>query len=270
MDRRGFVAVFLVFCLHHVTFAQNQAALDDVYRQAGQRESAQDEAGAIRLYEQAARQGHVWSMVRLGYLRQQGIGCAKDPAAAVGLYAQAANAGSLDGQFMLAMSMAEGLGTRKNPAAAREMLLQPASKGHQYAQFALGIMLESGEGGPKKETAARRWMDRAAAGPDRSLAARAASVRAKIDQKILAPDNSGGVLVGLILFMALAGAAMGGGGGGSGTIPMSTSGPFGGGGSSTIPPARPCHPVPINWFDSTTPNGSRLFHPSQQSSMGGC
>jgi Sel1 repeat len=269
MDRRADVAAFLVFCLHHVTLAQNQVGLDEVYRQAGQHESAKDEAGAVRLYEQAARQGHIWSMVRLGYLRQQGIGCAKDPAAAVGLYAQAANAGSLDGQFMLAMSMAEGLGTQKNSSSARDMLLQPASKGHQYAQFALAIMLQAGEGGPKKETAARRWMDRAAAGPDRSLAARAAAVRDRIDQKILAPDNSGGVLLGLFLFMALAGAAMGGGsGGGGGTVPMNTSSPFGGGPSAVAP--RPCHPVPINWFDSTTPNGSRLFHPSLQSSMGGC
>jgi hypothetical protein len=128
-------------------------------------------------------------------------------------------------------------------------------------------MLESGEGGPKKETAARRWMDKAAAGPDPDLARRAAAARDQIDKRILAPDNSGAAFLGLIFFMALTGAALGGGGGGGGVSGSTgASGPFGSGGSST-PSPKPCHLVPSPWFDSTTPNGKSLWHPSPQSTL---
>ena len=92
-------------------------------------------------------------------------------------------------------------------------------------------------------------------------------MRDQIDKRILAPDNSAGALLGLIFFMALAGAALGGGGGGGGSVGSGvSSGPFGGGGSSAATP-KPCHPVPVDWFDSSTPNGSKLWRPSQQSSM---
>jgi len=265
MNFRCYIALCLIFCMTHAGLAQNQAGLEELYRQAAQLEQSNDAAGAVRLYGQAVGLGHTPSMVRLGYLRQEGIGGPRDLAGGVTLFLQAAKAGNSDGEFMLAMACAHGVGTRKDPAVARQWLLQAAGAGHQYAQFALGIMLQTGEGGPKKETAARRWMDRAAAGPDKSMAARAAAVRDRLDKMILAPDNSGGALVGLILFMALAGAVLGGGSGGGG--PVSSSAPFGGGSGSSAPSERPCHPVPVPWFGSSTPNGKSLIFPSPQSSM---
>jgi len=203
MRYRDVVAVFLVFCLTTAE-AQDSAALAVLFRQAAERES-KDIAGAVRLYEQSARQGHTPSMVRLGYLRQSGAGVARDLPGSFALFTEAAKAGNLDGQFLLAMSYAQGVGTAKDPAAARKWFLQPAAAGYQHAQYALGIMLESGEGGPRKVAAARRWLDRAAAGPDATLAKRSAALRDKVDEKLFAIDNSGTFLVGLILFMALAG-----------------------------------------------------------------
>ncbi len=247
-----FVAVCLVFSLVFSAAGQDPAALDALFRQAAARESGQgapkDLPGAIRLYEQAARQGHVPSMVRLGYLRQSGQGVSQDQPEAFSLYSQAAKAGDADAKFLLAMSYAQGAGTRKDPVTARNLLLQPATDGHQSSQYALGIMLELGEGGPKKEAAARRWLDKAAAGPDRELAARAAGLRDKIDKNIFAPDNSGMAFLGLAAFILVAGALVGGDGGGGGGS-MSTGNTSGGSGSSgaTKPWTRPahCYPVPV-------------------------
>ena len=172
------VAICLVFCLVFSAMGQDPAALDALYWKAAQRESGQgapkDLAAAAALYEQAARQGHVPSMLRLGYLRQSGEGVPQDKAGGLALFSQAAKAGDADGEFFVAMSHAQGVGTSKDPVTARTLLLRPATAGHQSSQYALGIMLELGEGGPKKEAAARRWLDKAAAGPDRELAAKAA------------------------------------------------------------------------------------------------
>src|SRR5580698_7658505 len=110
------VAVCLVFSLVFSAAGQDPAALDALFRQAAARESGQgapkDLAGAAALYEQAARQGHVPSMVRLGYLRQSGQGVSQNQPEAFSLYSQAAKAGDMDAKFLQAMSYAQGLGTR--------------------------------------------------------------------------------------------------------------------------------------------------------------
>ena len=269
MTWRAAIAVCLVFCLAFPLAAQDPSALDALFRQAVEREngSVKDYGAASRLYAEAARQGHTPSMVRLGFLLQSGTGVSKDLPTALDLFTRAAKAGNRDGEFMLAMTHLHGLGTAKDPATARAMLLQPAGTNHQYAQYLLGIMIENGEGGPKGEAAARRWFDRASAGPDRALAARAADLRDKIDKNMLAPDNSGGMLLAAVLLMAAVGAVLQGGvdtgapsGGGSGGI---------GGGSNLSPP--PCRPVPIPMVGtSMTPNGTGLSNPGPNTMMGGC
>jgi TPR repeat protein len=268
MRYRDSIAVCLVFCLVFSAAGQDAAALEALYRKAAERESGwgqpKDVAGAAQLYEQAARQGHVPSMLRLGYLRQSGEGVPQDQLGAFALFSEAAKARDADGEFFLAMSHAEGVGTRKDAVTARQMLLQPAAAGHQSSQYALGIMLEFGEGGPKREAAARRWLDKAAAGPDRELGARAASLRDKIDKNLFAPDNSAGVLLGLAAFILLAGAVAGGDGGGgvsfpsspvsSGSFPSSSSRP-----STSTSPSRPI-PMPV-CCGSMTPSIGFQVHP---------
>lgn len=241
----GPIAMLLVFCLMFSAVAQDPTALDALFRQAAEREP-RDLAGASRLYEQAARQGHVPSMVRLGYLRQSGGGGPQDAPEAFSLYSQAAKAGDADGKFFQAMSYAQGVGTRKDSVTARNLLLQPATDGHQASQYALGIMLELGEGGPKKEAAARRWLDKASAGPDRVLAARAAGLRDKIDKNIFAPDNSGVAFLGLAAFILVAGMLAGGDGyDGGGMSSGGVSGPAGSGASRPAPRPTHCYPVPV-------------------------
>lgn len=267
---RAPIAVCLVFCLAFRLSAQETAALDALFRQAVDREngSAKDVAAASRLYAEAARQGHTPSMVRLGFLLQSGSGVSKDLPTALDLFTRAANAGNRDGEFMLAMTHLHGLGTARDPVAARTMLRRPAGANHQYAQYLLGIMIENGEGGAKGEAAARRWFDRASAGPDPALAARAADLRDKIDKNMLAPDNSGGILLAAVLLMAAVGAVLQGG--------VETGAPGSGGsgggfgaGSNLSPP--PCRPVPIPMVgNSMTPNGTGLSNPGPNTMMGGC
>lgn len=261
MRYRDLIAVFLVFCLVITAQAQDSAALAVLFRQAAERES-KDMAGAVRLYENSARQGHTPSMVRLGYLRQSGAGVPRDLPGAFALFTEAAKAGNLDGQFLLAMNYAQGVGTAKDLAAARKLFLQPAAAGYQYAQCALGIMLESGEGGPRKVAAARRWLDRAAAGPDAALAKRAANLRDEVDKKLFAINNSGTILVGLLLIMAAAGAVIEGGGLSSGGPPSGPGSPTGG--PAPAPRIR-CYPVPV--FGSGTLSGRDAVQLSQQTRM---
>jgi TPR repeat protein len=241
----GPIAILLVFCLMFSAVAQDSTSLDALFRQAAEREP-RDLAGATRLYEQAARQGHVPSMVRLGYLRQSGGGGPQDSPEAFSLYSQAAKAGDADGKFFQAMSYAQGVGTRKDSVTARNLLLQPATDGHQASQYALGIMLALGEGGPKKEAAARRWLDKASTGPDRELATRAAALRDKIDKNIFAPDNSGVAILGLAGFILVAGMLAGGDGyDAGGTSAGGVSGPAGSSASRPAPRPAHCYPVPV-------------------------
>lgn len=246
MGYRGAIAIFLVLCQASFVTAQDAASLDALFRQAVAREygaggTSQDLAGAARLYEQAAGQGHAPSMVRLGYMRQSGKGVAADLAGAAALYAEAARRGNLEGQYMQAICYAAGVGTPKDPATARRLLLVPADAGHQDAQYALGIMIALGEGGPKREAAARRWLDRAASGPDRELAAKAASQRDRIDKSLFAQDTSGAqALLGILAFLVVAGAVSGGGGGsnvGSSSAPIG-SWKSGASAPGSPPPAR--------------------------------
>lgn len=258
MRFRGLVALSTVFFL---TTAQVSPA-DAVFWQAFDLEQGakgtKDVAGAIRLYEQGARQGHVPSMVRLGYMKQLGTGMPQDLKGAFALYRQAADTGNLEGQFMHAVSYAEGIGTPRDPVTARGLLLAPADAGHQFAQYALGGMMAVGVGGPKREAAARRWLDKAASGPDRAVAARAAQYRDQIDKNLFTANSSGFAYLGLAAFIIVAGVAAGGGSAGydggppGGSMPQS-----GGGGGVPAPPGRPA--VNFQNGNPSTPHGINLL-----------
>jgi TPR repeat protein len=233
MRFRELVALGLVFCL---TSAQTSPA-DAVFWQAFDLEvganGTRDVAGAITLYQQGTRQGHAPSMVRLGYQMHFGTALPRDLPGAFALYKQAADSGNREGQFMHAISTAQGLGTPKNPTRGRELLLTPADAGHQLAQYSLGCMIAIGDGGPRREAAARRWLDKAAAGTDRAVAAKAAELRDKIDKNLFAANSSGFAVLGLAAFVILAGVAAGGDGGGGGGATGGGTPSSGGGGSSS-------------------------------------
>jgi len=242
--------------------AASGAAADAIFWQAVAlelgRNGTKDAAGAIRLYQQAARQGSGASMVRLGYLLQSGNGVPQDLPGAFALYRQAADTGDPEGQFMYALCYAEGVGTGKDSVTARKLLLLPADAGHQDAQYVLGIMIALGEGGPKREASARRWLDKAASGPDHDLAVRAASQRDKIDKNLFSPDNSGAaMLAGIAAFVIMAGSMSGGGGGdggGAGVVNNSYPTRSTTGTSASTAPRHPT-PTPMNGDITKTLHG---------------
>ena len=200
-----------------------------------------DIPGAIRIYQQGARQGHGPSMVRLGYMKQLGTGMPQDLPGAFALYKQSAETGNLEGQFMYALSYEQGIGTQKNPVTARDLLLGPADAGHQFAQYLLGCMMAIGEGGPKREAGARRWLDKAASGPDHAVATRAAQYRDQIDKNLFTANSSGFAYLGLAAFIIVGGLAAGGGADSGGYNPGTPTGgtPSSGGGGVPSTPSRP-------------------------------
>jgi Sel1 repeat-containing protein len=182
----------------------------------------------------------------------------QDLPGAFALYKRAAETGNVEGQFMYAVSYEQGIGTPKNPAAARERLLPPADAGHQFAQYLLGCMMAIGEGGPKREAAARRWLDRATAGPDPTVAARAAKYRDQIDKNLFTANSSGFAFLGLAAFIIVAGVAAGGGGDSGGYNPgVPGSPPYSGGGGVPPAPSRPT--VTFQNGNPYTPHGTDLL-----------
>jgi lipopolysaccharide biosynthesis regulator YciM len=148
-----------------------------LFEQAQPYEQAGDLERAAKLYEEAARLGHLGAKVHLGYLCQIGVGTPRDTARALRLFEEAAQAGDRDGQFLLGMTYLSGIGLAKDPGQARPWLARAADGGHQAAQLTTGSMLLEGTGGPQNAIAAGRWFARAAQGPDQQLAERAAKLR---------------------------------------------------------------------------------------------
>jgi len=145
----------------------------------------QDFAKAAEWYEKAAAQGYGPAQVSLGYLYQTGKGRPHDPVKAADWYRRAAETGDVGGQFHLAVAYINGIGVARNGQQAAQWMFKAADAGDQQAQLIFATMLQTGTGVPANEFAARRWFDKAANGRDRELATKAASMRQKIDDRVL-------------------------------------------------------------------------------------
>jgi len=72
-------------------------------------------------------------------------------------------------------------------------------------------MIAIGDGGPKRDAAARRWLDKAASGKDREIAAQTAELRRKIDKTLFAVNSSGiAAVTGIAAFIVMSGVIAGG------------------------------------------------------------
>ena len=261
---RKCLCILLAACLLNAAVAQDLAALEAEFQQGVNAEygvglQGADLAGALRFYQQGARHGYAPAMVRYAYMKHSGKGIPVDLPGAFLLYAQAAQQGSKEGQYMQALCYATGVGTVRDPSKARALMLAPAEAGHQDAQYALAVMMALGDGGPKREAGARRWFDRAAAGPERELAAKAAAKRDRIDQNLFAASTEGrDILVALGMFILVAGAMGGGGDYSSGS--SGSGGAWSGGGSgSNYPGPRDRTVTPMNGNISQILHGDAML-----------
>ena len=247
---------------------QAQMSPLELFRRAAEYENGsggtkKDMDAAIRYYREATRQGHTPSMVRLGFLLQEGLGVKQDLPEAFELFTKAARAGDPFGQLLLAASYEYGNGIGKNLVKARYWLLQAAAAGIQLAQYKLGVMLLKAEGGKRKKAAARRWFSKAASGKNPDIAARAADIRRKLDKELFSPDNSGTALLAAAAFLFIVGAVKGGGGGTAGASGGTPDFGLGGMPSSH---QQQCSPVPVS-SSGMIVNNSALSRPGSYASV---
>lgn len=96
---------------------------------------------AIRLFREAAEQGHAPAQSRLAYVLDK----AEENEEALAWYRKAAEQGDAQGQFGLGQMIAVGEGTGKDPATGLAWILRAAGQGLLPALVAGARLLEAGE-----------------------------------------------------------------------------------------------------------------------------
>jgi len=107
---------------------------------------------ALKLYHEAAAQGHKVSYIALSQIYEDGSnGVEKNNEIAAYWYRKAADNGSAFAQWRLAKMLQEGLGVDQSDAEARLWYGKSAGQGNLFAQTSLAIMHRDGVGGPPDE-----------------------------------------------------------------------------------------------------------------------
>ena len=120
---------------------------------------ARDFARADAVWQAAADEGSAEAMVRLGLLRDLGLGGPRDAAAALALYLKAARLGLAEAQFNAAVLLDSGDGVARDPRAAAGWYGRAAANGHVRARYNLGLILAAGDGVPRNADLARYWLE---------------------------------------------------------------------------------------------------------------
>jgi len=170
ISMRAFLAVLLLFVLHHQALADFEAAeaaqRRGEYSEAYEACKIEADAGdpqcqnlvgylfqeglgvpanateAIRLFQLAAKRGLAMAQCYLGLAYERGLGVSPDEVQAVRWYQLAAAQGDPVGEYFFAMSLAAGRGIAQDRARAVELLRHAADRGFAAAQVALGFELE--------------------------------------------------------------------------------------------------------------------------------
>jgi TPR repeat protein len=116
------------------------AGPDEDYRSALTAFRSGDMTGAMTTLRRTSGQGHVPSMVLLGYIFEQG----SLEAEAAQMYRKAAEAGSADGEVALAAMLAAGKGVKQDVAQAVRLYESAAGRGNGAAINALAQAYISG------------------------------------------------------------------------------------------------------------------------------
>src|SRR5262245_39597890 len=108
------------------------------------------EAQGDNWYRTAADQGHFYAVFRLGRIISRGApGVEKNPELAAKLYDAAARQGHVEAQNWLGYSYEHGLGIQQSDASAIEWYTKAANTGFAAAQSNLGLMYLTGKGVPR-------------------------------------------------------------------------------------------------------------------------
>ncbi len=113
--------------------------------------AAGDEAGAIRLYRDAADRGDLRAMTSLGLITETGDGVPRDLPAAAALYEKAAAGGFADGAINLAVMLVKGEGVPQDVPRAARLLARASEDGSAIATYNLGVLALNGIAGTATE-----------------------------------------------------------------------------------------------------------------------
>ena len=97
---------------------------------------------------------------KLGLAYELGRGAGRDDAKASKLYEAAARGGHVKAMFAYAISLDEGRGLSRDPTKAVEWFQHAASKGSAKAQFSLGIRFAEGRGVSRDPGRALHWFEK--------------------------------------------------------------------------------------------------------------
>ena len=136
-----------------------------IMAQAHVLEGANDDAGALRLYQAAADSGSAAGQFWLATMYARGRGVEKDINRAAALYRLAADQGHAGAQYNLALIEKDGLnGGPPDYAAAKQLLEASAAQGDAGAQEWLGYMYSMAMGMPQDLAKSQEWYLAAAEG----------------------------------------------------------------------------------------------------------
>ena len=128
----------------------------------GQNGATQDYAKAQKYSAQAAKQGHIDALFRMGTFYGFGDGVAQDYTKARYYYEQAANKGYASALYNLGVLYGFGQGVAQNYIKARDYYKQAADKGHASALYNLGVLYDFGYGVTQDYAKAREYYEQAA------------------------------------------------------------------------------------------------------------
>ena len=119
--------------------------------------AANDAAGAVHWYEEAANAGETSALFNLGYLYHEGKVVPQDFAKAHQLFRRGAEAGHAGAKNSLGWMYANGEGVARDYGTAARWFEQAARAGNAAAANNLGSLWESGKLGKKDPRAALQW-----------------------------------------------------------------------------------------------------------------
>jgi TPR repeat protein len=128
---------------------------------------------AARLYEAAAKQGHLEAQNWLGYCYQHGLGVAQSDKSAVEWYRKAADAKLATAENNLGLMYLSGRGVEQDYGKAFELFQRSANQGYDWGMNNLGGLYEKGWG-TEQDLAKALFLYRDAAAKGNDAAAKSA------------------------------------------------------------------------------------------------
>jgi uncharacterized protein len=122
---------------------------------------AKDFAGAAKVFQKLAAQGHPRGQYLIAYQYERGEGVRQSSEEALRWYRKSAEQGYAEAQNYLGQSYENGIGVKEDWAEAVRWIRKSAEQGNAEGQFLLGRVYQFGMTVPQNRQEAIRWFDMA-------------------------------------------------------------------------------------------------------------